>query len=42
MYYREDFRKLKRIALLWDYIREVTELNRPLLLAETRDFLFSD
>ena len=34
MYYREDLRKLKRITLLWDYIREVTELNAPLLLGE--------
>ena len=26
MYCREDLRKLKRITLLWDYIREVTEV----------------
>lgn len=32
MYCREDLRKLKRITVLWDYIREVTELNRGLLL----------
>ena len=32
MYCREDLRKLKRINLLWDYIREVTELNRPFLM----------
>jgi DNA-binding transcriptional LysR family regulator len=42
MYCREDLRKLKRITLLWDYIREVTELNRPLLLGETRDLRFTD
>ena len=42
MYCREDLRKLKRITLLWDYIREVTELNRPLLMGETRDLLFTD
>jgi DNA-binding transcriptional LysR family regulator len=41
MYCREDLRKLKRITLLWDYIREVTELNRPLLMGETRDLLFT-
>jgi DNA-binding transcriptional LysR family regulator len=42
MYCREDLRKLKRITLLWDYIREVTELNRPLLLGETHVLLFAD
>ncbi len=36
MYCREDLRKLKQINLLWDYIREITELNRPLLLGEAR------
>lgn len=34
MYCREDLRKLKRITLLWDYIREVTERNRALLMGE--------
>ena len=42
MYCREDLRKLKRITLLWDYIREVTELNAPLLLGETRGMKFAD
>lgn len=42
MYCREDLRKLKRITLLWDYIREVTELNGPLLLGETRELKFAD
>ena len=42
MYCREDLRKLKRITLLWDYIREVTELNAPLLLGETRALRFAD
>ncbi len=28
MYCREDLRKLKRITLLWDYIRGVTERMR--------------
>jgi hypothetical protein len=42
MYCREDLRKLKRITLLWDYIRAVTELNRPLLLGETHVLRFAD
>ena len=42
IYYREDLRKLKRITLLWDYIRTVTELNAPLLLGETREMRFAD
>ena len=41
MYCREDLRKLKRITLLWDYIREVTELNAPLLRGETRELKFA-
>ena len=28
----EDFRKLKRIRVIWDYIRAVTELNAPLFM----------
>ncbi|WP_341522553.1 LysR family transcriptional regulator [Pseudomonas sp. G.S.17] len=42
MYCREDLRKLKRITLLWDYIRAVTELNRPLLLGESQALRFED
>ncbi len=42
MYCREDLRKLKRITLLWDYIREVTELNGPLLMGESRELRFTD
>jgi DNA-binding transcriptional LysR family regulator len=42
MYCREDLRKLKRITLLWDYIREVTEQNRGLLMGETREMQFAD
>ena len=34
MYCREDLRKLKRITLLWDYIREVTEANAPLMMGQ--------
>ncbi len=41
MYCREDLRKLKRITLLWDYIREVTEQNRPLLMGDSRSMLFA-
>ncbi|MCJ7960092.1 MULTISPECIES: LysR family transcriptional regulator [unclassified Pseudomonas] len=42
MYCREDLRKLKRITLLWDYIREVTEQNTGLLMGETREIRFAD
>ena len=42
MYCREDLRKLKRITLLWDYIREVTERNQGLLMGQTRDMQFAD
>lgn len=41
MYCREDLRKLKRINLLWDYIREVTELNAPFLMGETQHLSFT-
>ncbi|MGF6153663.1 hypothetical protein QFZ84_004667 [Pseudomonas fluorescens] len=42
MYCREDLRKLKRITLLWDYIRAVTEQNQALLMGETRTMYFAD
>lgn len=42
MYCREDLRKLKRITLLWDYIRQTTEQNREFLLGETRSMSFVD
>jgi hypothetical protein len=42
MYCREDLRKLKRITLLWDYIRGVTERNAPLLMGESRTMGFAD
>jgi len=42
MYCREDLRKLKRITLLWDYIREVTEQNRLLLMGDSREMVFAD
>ena len=40
MYCREDLRKLKRITLLWDYIREVTERNTGLLMGDTTQTIF--
>jgi hypothetical protein len=27
---------------LWDYIREVTEQNRPLLMGDSREMVFAD
>jgi DNA-binding transcriptional LysR family regulator len=42
MYCREDLRKLKRITLLWDYIREVTEQNQRLLMGDSREMVFAD
>ena len=42
MYCREDLYKLKRITLLWDYIREVTEQNQGRLMGESREMLFAD
>jgi hypothetical protein len=39
---REDLRKLKRITLLWDYIRQVTEQNQGLLMGDRREMLFAD
>ncbi len=42
MYCREDLRKLKRITVLWDYIREVTELNQGLLLGRSREVMFAE
>jgi DNA-binding transcriptional LysR family regulator len=42
MYCREDLRKLKRITLLWDYIRAVTEQNQALLMGDSRQMLFAD
>jgi hypothetical protein len=41
MYCREDLRKLKRITVLWDYIRAVTELNQELLLGRSRALRFA-
>jgi hypothetical protein len=42
MHCREDLRKIKRITLLWDYIRQVTEQNQGLLTGESREMLFVD
>ncbi len=41
MYCREDLRKLKRITLLWDYIRQVTEANTPLLMGDAGELRFA-
>ncbi|WP_028696161.1 LysR family transcriptional regulator [Pseudomonas cremoricolorata] len=41
MYCREDLRTLKRITLLWDYIRQVTEANEGLLSGESREMRFA-
>lgn len=35
MYCREDLRKLKRITLLWDYIREQTERHADFLMGDS-------
>jgi len=32
LYCREDLRKLRRITMVWDYLRAVAERNRPLLM----------
>ena len=42
MYCREDLKKLKRVTLLWDYIRQVTELNQPFLQGRARVQQFLD
>jgi len=42
MYCREDLRKLKRITVLWDYIRAVTELNQGLLMGQSREVRFAE
>ncbi|NIF80471.1 LysR family transcriptional regulator [Paraburkholderia sp. Cy-641] len=39
---REDLRKLRRIAALWDYLREVAEANRPLLMGESAHMQYVD
>jgi DNA-binding transcriptional LysR family regulator len=40
LYCREDLRKLRRITLLWDYLRESAELNRALLEGESDELRF--
>jgi len=42
MYCREDLRKLKRITLLWDYIRATTEQNQAFLRGHSRAMTFID
>ena len=36
LYCREDLRKLRRITMVWDYLRAVAQRNRPLLLGESQ------
>ena len=38
---REDLRKLRRVSVLWNYLREVAELNQLLLMGESSVMLFS-
>ena len=38
---REDLRKLKRITAVWEFLRSVAEMNRPLLMGDDRVMLWS-
>jgi hypothetical protein len=38
----DRWQKLKRITLLWDYIRETTEANQAFLLGESKVMTFVD
>jgi hypothetical protein len=33
---------LKRITAVWDFLRTVAEMNRPLLMGESREMLWSE
>ena len=35
LYCREDLRKLRRITMVWEYLRAVAERNRPLLMGDS-------
>lgn len=37
---REDLRKLRRISTLWDYLRQLTDLNQAFLMGESRNMEF--
>ncbi|ABE29410.1 bacterial regulatory helix-turn-helix, lysR family protein [Paraburkholderia xenovorans LB400] len=37
---REDLRKLRRITVLWDYLRAATDANRPLLLGDSAELKY--
>lgn len=39
---REDLRKLKRITAVWEFLRNVAEINQPLLMGEGRDMLWNE
>jgi hypothetical protein len=38
---REELRKLRRIASLWDYLRATAEANRALLQGESAEMRYS-
>lgn len=37
---REDVRKLRRITLLWDYLRAATDANRAFPMGEPADMQY--
>ncbi|ABE36166.1 bacterial regulatory helix-turn-helix, lysR family protein [Paraburkholderia xenovorans LB400] len=39
---REDLRKLRRVASLWDYLRAAADANRPFLMGESREMHYVD
>jgi len=42
MYCQEDLRALKRVTLLWDYLKACAELNEPLLSGASSEMRFID
>lgn len=42
LYCREDLRKLRRIKVVWDYLRAIAERNRPLLMGESGEMAWVD
>jgi len=39
---REDLRKLKRITAVWEFLRQAAEINRPMLMGESREMLWNE
>ncbi len=39
---REDLRKLKRITTVWEFLRNAAEINRPMLMGDTRDMRWNE